>query len=112
VYCSWEDGHRLEKVLDRLDRWEVHAADGIDVTVGNVTIHLQPQPRMLAAAKVGVGACLWDSALVLTAYLGVNMNRRAISVTPMQYPSRHGDANALCMDICGQRRCCGTRIGC
>lgn len=91
-------------MLDRLDRWEVHAADGIDVTVGNVTIHLQPQPRMLAAAKVGVGACLWDSALVLTAYLGVN----AISVTPMQYLSRHGDANALYMDICGQRLCCGT----
>ena len=27
------------------------------------------QPRSLTAAKLGVGACLWDGALVLTAYL-------------------------------------------
>ena len=28
------------------------------------------QPHGLAATEIGVGACLWDSALVLTAYLG------------------------------------------
>lgn len=27
------------------------------------------QPRSLTAARLGVGACLWDGAFVLTAYL-------------------------------------------
>ena len=27
------------------------------------------QPRLLDAARVGVGACLWDSSFVLTAFL-------------------------------------------
>lgn len=27
------------------------------------------QPRLLDAARAGVGACLWDSSLVLTAFL-------------------------------------------
>ncbi len=29
------------------------------------------QPRLLAASRVGVGACLWDSSFVLTAFLGM-----------------------------------------
>lgn len=68
----WEDGQRVEKPLHTLDRWEVHASDDITVTAGGIGIRLQPQPQLISAARVGVGAALWDSALVLTAYLGVS----------------------------------------
>lgn len=38
------------------------------------TLHLRQrscwaQPRALTAARLGVGACIWDGALVLAAYL-------------------------------------------
>lgn len=32
-------------------------------------MHAVQQPRSLTAARLGVGACLWDGAFVLTAYL-------------------------------------------
>ena len=31
--------------------------------------YLPAQPRALTAARLGVGACIWDGALVLAAYL-------------------------------------------
>lgn len=48
----------------------MHAADEIQITVDDITVLLRPQPHLLSAAKVGVGACVWDSSIVLTAYLG------------------------------------------
>lgn len=69
----WEDGQRVEKLLQTLDRWEVHASDDITVTAGGIDIRLQPQPQLISAARVGVGAALWDSALVLTAYFGLGL---------------------------------------
>ena len=34
-----------------------------------VRLHAAKQPRSLTGARLGVGACLWDGAFVLTAYL-------------------------------------------
>lgn len=48
----------------------MHAADEIEITVDDIKVLLRPQPHLLSAAKVGVGACVWDSSIVLTAYLG------------------------------------------
>jgi hypothetical protein len=66
----WEDGQRVNKRLEHIDRWETHAAVEIEITLEDINICLRPQPQLLSAAKVGVGACLWDSSIVLTAYLG------------------------------------------
>jgi hypothetical protein len=70
VTCRWEDGQRVRRQLERINRWEVHAAEEIDIAANGINVHLRPQPHLLSAAKVGVGACLWDSSIVLTAYLG------------------------------------------
>lgn len=67
----------MRKRLERLNRWEVHAAEEIQIAVNDVSILLQPQPHLVSAAKVGVGACLWDSSIVLTAYLGTCGNLHA-----------------------------------
>jgi hypothetical protein len=68
--CRWEDGQRVKKRLKQINRWEVHAADEIQIIVDDISVLLRPQPHLLSAAKVGVGACLWDSSIVLTACLG------------------------------------------
>lgn len=118
--CRWEDGQRVEKRLDTLDRWEVHAADEITVIAGGVDILLRPQPHLLASAKVGVGACLWDCASCLTAYLGmvlglarsciqfcmsnlhllaqhagVIQKRRHVNRSPGSYPGSHRMAGCI-----------------
>eukprot|EP00884_Botryococcus_braunii_P004350 jgi/Botrbrau1/13916/Bobra.136_2s0009.2 len=70
VVDRWEDGLRVERTLDGLDRWEVHAADCITINIGG--------PHCLTATKVGVGACVWDAAIVLAAYLGEREPRHRI----------------------------------
>lgn len=37
---------------------------------GDVTVAIQQQPNALTAKKMGVGACVWDGAFLLAAYLG------------------------------------------
>lgn len=36
-----------------------------------------PQPQALHEARIGVGACLWDAAFVLTAFLGAYPSNNA-----------------------------------
>lgn len=50
-------------------RWRLHAADEVAVTlpVSQRTLTLAQRPRDLASRRVGVGAVLWDAALVLAA---------------------------------------------
>lgn len=89
----------MHRRLEAPDRWEVHSAEEVLLTLGDLKLRviqqvcmgtrwvlrlnttwpvvamfasflpLQAQPSGLTAKKVGVGACLWDGALVLAAYL-------------------------------------------
>ncbi|KAL6776726.1 hypothetical protein ACKKBF_B30695 [Auxenochlorella protothecoides x Auxenochlorella symbiontica] len=68
-FTKWEDGVRTSKRLTAADRWEVHSADEVALTLGEMRLRVIQQPWALTARKVGVGACLWDGALVLAAYL-------------------------------------------
>jgi predicted nicotinamide N-methyase len=80
---SWTDGERQVKTLvDGLDRWEVHCASRVAVTFSEgtndnastslddaISLQVVQAPRALANEKVGVGACLWDGAIILSTYL-------------------------------------------
>lgn len=65
----WEDGERVHRALTSPDRWEVHAASQVLVTLGNLKLTILQQPAAIHGQKMGVGACLWDGALLLAAYL-------------------------------------------
>lgn len=95
----WEDGLPVQSWLDRPNRWQTQAAERVtlELSPGNTvamqqqassscwaTVHIAcaparslssnsqscgMQPRALTAARLGVGACIWDGALVLAAYL-------------------------------------------
>lgn len=75
TFESWTDGEREVKTLvDALDRWEVHCAEEVTVTYADglaepISLRVVQAPRALANDKVGVGACLWDGAIILGAYL-------------------------------------------
>lgn len=58
-HCRWEDGQKVERVLDQTERWAMHAADEVQLTIGGVILRIKQQPHALTGSKVGVGACLW-----------------------------------------------------
>jgi len=77
-FDSWTDGAReLKTLVNELDRWEVHCAETLSVTFTDddagglepIALRVVQAPRALANEKVGVGACLWDGAIILGAYL-------------------------------------------
>ena len=59
----------MERCLAAPDRWEVHSAEEVEVTLGDLRLRIVQQPKSITARKVGVGACLWDGALLLALYL-------------------------------------------
>lgn len=59
----------VTKTLQALDRWEVHSAERLIVSLAGLRLAVVQQPTSLTARRVGVGACLWDGALVLAGYL-------------------------------------------
>ncbi|PSC76504.1 lysine methyltransferase METTL21D [Micractinium conductrix] len=74
AFQRWEDGERVRKVLHEPNRWEVHSAEEVAVTLDDLRLRILQQPHQLAGAgvnpdKLGVAAALWDGALVLAAYL-------------------------------------------
>lgn len=75
---SWTSGCKEVKTLDHLDRWEVHCADELCVTLGDIQIQVKQKPRSLGSEKLGVAACLWDGALVVGAYLALQPRHRYI----------------------------------
>ena len=74
----WEDGKLISKTLDAPDRWEVHGADAVEVELGDLRLVVIQQPASLSARRVGVGACLWDGALLLAAYLTAQPRHRLV----------------------------------
>lgn len=79
---SWEDGELVKKTLDAPDRWEVHSAEEVAVTLSDLPpFRVLQQPNQLVsggAGNVGVGACLWDGALVLAGYLATQPRYRYV----------------------------------
>eukprot|EP00884_Botryococcus_braunii_P001661 jgi/Botrbrau1/11496/Bobra.0360s0017.2 len=66
---GWEDGVPVKSWLKELDRGQAQAAERVTVELApgmNVLIHQKPQ---LLKGKLGVGACIWDGALVLAEYI-------------------------------------------
>lgn len=58
------------KTLDTLDRWEVQGAESVHLQASGVSLQFRQNQRLLSAGEAGVGAVLWESALVLAAHLG------------------------------------------
>lgn len=81
----WEDGERVRKRLEEPNRWEVHSAEEVDVTLGDLRLRILQQPHQLAGAginpdKLGVAAALWDGALVLAGYLAAQPSYRYLGL--------------------------------
>lgn len=74
----WEDGQLVERTLAAPDRWQVHSARRVLVTLGDIEFTVVQQPEGLTATKVGVGACLWDGALLLAAFLVAQPRHRLV----------------------------------
>jgi predicted nicotinamide N-methyase len=67
---SWTDGQLEQKTLiNELDRWEVHCASSLVVNYDDLSLDVIQKPNSLSNDKIGVGACLWDGAVILGAYL-------------------------------------------
>jgi predicted nicotinamide N-methyase len=88
TFDSWTDGEKQRTTLtNTLDRWEVHCASEVQVTYEvhdapsgapsgaplgasqPLCVSVVQKPRALSPDKIGVGACLWDGAIILGAYL-------------------------------------------
>lgn len=85
----WEDGELVHKTLEEPNRWEVHSAEEVAVTLGDLRLRIIQQPHQLAGAginpsKLGVAAALWDGALVLAGYLAAQPHYRYLgtSISP------------------------------
>ncbi|GLC74386.1 hypothetical protein PLESTF_001507500 [Pleodorina starrii] len=67
---GWEDGERYERQVERTDRWVLHTADELTLTVGeDKSVTIRQQPKAINATRMGVGACVWEGELFLAAYL-------------------------------------------
>lgn len=74
----WTDGEKELKRLNHLDRWEVHSAERIVVRLQDLQLTVEQRPRDLSHDKLGVGACVWDGAIILSAYLASQPRHRYI----------------------------------
>jgi len=75
---GWTDGERERKHLTHLDRWEVHSAERVVVQLYDLQLTVLQRPRDLNHDKLGVGACVWDGAIILAAYLATQPRHRFI----------------------------------
>ncbi|MEW5306214.1 MAG: hypothetical protein WDW36_008696 [Sanguina aurantia] len=65
----WENGELQEKDLEVSDRWEIHTAHLVTITINEIKVSLHQKPHALNYDKIGVGACVWEGELLLAAYL-------------------------------------------
>ena len=92
----WEDGQRVTKRLEKPDRWEVHAAERVAVTLGPLPAPLAvvQQPNSLTARRLGVGAGLWDGAILLAAYLAAQPHYKYVGTRAVELGLTTGDLAA------------------
>lgn len=94
----WEDGVKKEVDLskeDFTDRWTLHSAVELQITLSDQLIKLEQQPHALNATRVGVGACVWEGELFLAAYLAHLPNHRYIGQRVIELGSGPGLAGIL-----------------
>lgn len=61
---GWEDGQQFTRSLQKLDRWELQAADVLTVHIGDINIQLGQDPH-----SPHLGGYVWLSSMVLCSYL-------------------------------------------
>jgi len=66
------------QTLSNPDRWLVHSAEEVKVTLGHLQLTIVQKPKSLTALKIGVGACLWDGAILLAAFLAAQPDYRFV----------------------------------
>lgn len=106
---SWTNGCKETRTLTHLDRWEVHCAEQLHVTMGDVEITVKQKPRLLGFDKLGVAACLWDGALVLGAYLALQPRHRYIGYKVVELGAGVGFLSVLLAKM--GSRVCATDLG-
>ena len=97
----------MQKTLTEPNRWEVHSAEEVAVTMGDLRLRILQQPHQLAGAganpdKLGVAAALWDGAIVLAAYLAAQPRYRYLGACVRACVC----AALLCALPCWQLACC------
>lgn len=50
---KWQDGAQIEEVLDAPDRWSVHEADTVDVSIYGTDVKIIQKPKALRGTKMG-----------------------------------------------------------
>jgi predicted nicotinamide N-methyase len=115
---SWTDGERQTKTLvDSLDRWEVHAAETVTLTYATSDhanqsippLRIIQAPRALANSKIGVGACLWDGAIILGAYLACQPRHTYIGCNAVELGAGVGMLSTLLCKL-GARKVYATDL--
>lgn len=77
---GWEDGQKFTRDLQKLDRWELQAADELTVHVGDVDIVLAQDPH-----SPHLGGYVWLSSMVLCSYLqSLSQNHRKDKHEPVK----------------------------
>uniref|UniRef100_A0A383VXQ9 FAM86 N-terminal domain-containing protein n=1 Tax=Tetradesmus obliquus TaxID=3088 RepID=A0A383VXQ9_TETOB len=66
---GWEDGERVDKILEKPDRWQLHSADQVIMHIDDMQVVINQKPHEVTAKKLGVGACAWEGEMLLAAYL-------------------------------------------
>lgn len=69
---GWEDGERFSREMEPGDRWALHCAETIRISLPPLLdppLTLVQKPQDIPASRVGVGAVLWNGALTLVAAL-------------------------------------------
>ncbi|KAF8071200.1 Vcpkmt [Scenedesmus sp. PABB004] len=66
---GWEDGEPVERELERPDRWALHAAEQVTMTIDDLSVTINQRPHAVTAKKLGVGACAWEGEMLLAAFL-------------------------------------------
>jgi predicted nicotinamide N-methyase len=103
----WEDGSIVHKSITEPDRWEVHSAETVTITLGPpdnpISLVIKQRPQQINWSNgtgIGVGACLWDGALALSSYL-IAFERQALN-------------NAVCIELgagVGACGCAAAKLG-
>eukprot|EP00878_Enallax_costatus_P045544 GHUV01054954.1.p1 GENE.GHUV01054954.1~~GHUV01054954.1.p1 ORF type:complete len:230 (+),score=59.48 GHUV01054954.1:259-948(+) len=72
---GWEDGEPVNRLLEKPDRWLMHASDQIILHIDDVQVTVNQKPHAVTAKKLGVGACAWEGEMLLAAYLVASIPR-------------------------------------
>ena len=94
----WEDGVKKEIDLskeDITDRWTLHSAVELRVTLGDEVILLEQKPHAVNAGRLGVGAVMWEGELLLAAFLASQPTHRYIGQRCIELGSGPGLAGIL-----------------